>query len=372
LKLDIEIAQWMVERDHNLILLSPTLRAELGVLVGQFIQVRGTETVVLQVDGCSEVFKAAMVTAGNFAKINGPSVSFKILDVTLGCDPEFFIIHGTGPYSDQLMSAATYLPFDGQIGCDGSLGELRPNYGLHEDEVVSNIQKLVPQIPKRMKRSSWAKTFPTDGYAFRYEAHSYHYARAAGFHVHLGIPPEILNTKKDFNRSAMNHLDQCLDWYVSVPLVPLEDSPMRRLGKTQYGLPGDYRPSNLTLEYRTPGAFYLRTPSLARGLLGLCLMITEVMVSRLKIASRNFVDLKNITKSDLMEIMPIPEPSKIKSTLLAESTTPALRELDRIHKLYTELPNYGKHVRTIEGFFREVEEGNRPGPNLLRNWKEKP
>jgi hypothetical protein len=338
--------------------------------MGQFIQIRGKETVILQVRGCPPGQTAALVNAENYAKISDPDVQFKILDVTLGCDPEFFIIQGNGPHNDQIMSAATYLPFQGRIGCDGCLGELRPRYGRHEDDVVEELQRMVPLIPSRMKRSSWAKTLPTDGNAFRYEAHSYRFARSAGFHIHLGIPPEILNTRKDFNRAAIDHLVQCLDWYVSVPMVPLEDDPLRRMGKTQYGLPGDYRPNNLTLEYRTPGAFYLRTPTLTRGLLGLSLMITETVVSRLKIASKNFVDLRNLNKAELQEVMPIPDPKTIKSTLLAESVSPAMRELDRIYKQLTQFPNYGKHARSVEGFFREVEKGNRPGPNLLRNWKE--
>ena len=360
----------MSAQDRDKICIPPKLRAKMGLLVGQFIQIRGKETVILQVEDCSAMFETARVNADNFNRINGPEVEFKILDVTLGCDPEFFIIQGSGPHNDQLMSAATYLPFQGEIGCDGCLGELRPHYGLHEDEVVEEIRGLVPQIPKRMRRSSWAHSLPINGDSFRYEAHSYHFARAAGFHVHLGIPPEILNTRKDFSRLAIDHLIQCLDWYVSVPLVPLEDNLLRRTGKTQYGLPGDYRPNNMTLEYRTPGAFYLRTPSLTRGLLGLSLMIAETVVSRLKIASRDFVNLRKLTKANLQEIMPIPDPGTIKGVLLAHSIAPARKELDRIHSQLTELPTYGKHARTVEDFFREVERGSRPGPNLLANWKE--
>jgi len=371
LEFDIEHGEWMDDdRADNLIRIPPDLRYEIGVVVGQFLQLRGKETVVLQVGGCSPLHKTAFVNAENFGKINGPDIHFRILDVTLGCDPEFFIIHGNGPHDDQIMSAATYLPFHGDIGCDGCLGEIRPRYGRHEDEVVRELQQLIPQIPKRMRRSSWAKALPTSGQAFRYEAHSYRFARSAGFHVHLGIPPEILNTRKDFNRVAMNHLVQCLDWYVSVPLVPLEESPSRRTGRTQYGLPGDYRPSNLTLEYRTPGAFYLRTPSLARGLLGLSLMVAETVVSRLKLASKNFVDLRDLSKADLQEVMPLPETDVIKSTLLSGTITPALKKLDGIYKQLTELPTYGKHEGTVEGFFREVEKGIRPEPNILHNWKE--
>ena len=355
-----------MQREQNYIRLSRNLREELGVILGQFLQLRGREELVLQIwNSLVPEDNVAYVSPGNFEILKDMDIEFKILEVTIGCDPEYFII-----YRDQLISAATYLPFSGQIGCDGTLGELRPRYGKHERQVVANLQSLIPQIPYRMKRSQWAKTLPRDGREFRLEAHSYYAELPAGFHVHLGIPPEILNTRKDFNRAAMNHIVQCLDWYVGVPLVPLEISHQRRTGGGQYGRPGDYRPSNLTLEYRVPGAFYLRSPALAEGLLGLCLLVTENIVSRLKTASQNFIKLHKMTKGDLDEVMPIPEPGRIRGTMLASNVTVAQKELGGIQKQLSTLASYKKHRDGVERFFRMVETGERPRADLLHNWKE--
>ena len=352
--------------DHQVIRLPQKMREEMGLLVGQFMQVRGKETLVLQIAENLNVFhECAYVSPENFGRIKGSGVvEFRILDVTLGCDPEFFIL-----WKGQLISAATYLPFNGQIGADGNLGELRPMYARHEDDVVANIGRLIPQIQSKMKRSTWAKGFPADGSPFNLEAHSYHHGLAAGYHVHMGIPPEILNTRKEFSRAAMNHLVKCLDWYVSVPLVPLEVNSQRRLGATSYGKPGDYRPSNLTLEYRTPGGFYLRTPTLARGMMGLCLIVAENVVSRMKAASKNFATLNKLTPANLQEIMPIPTVEQIKGVLLAKEPYTAQSHLDSIQKELGTLPTYGKHQQAIEGFFSEVGVGQVPGPNLIHNWK---
>jgi len=361
---DIQPSSRLVD-DHQTIRLPKKMREELGVLVGQFMQVSGKECIVLQIGhNINTTHECALVSPTNFDRIKGKRVEFKILDVTLGCDPEFFIL-----WNRSLISAATYLPFQGQIGADGNLGELRPMYARHEDDVVKNLGKLIPKIPTTMKRSNWANGLPENGTQFAIEAHSYHQGLAAGFHVHMGIPPEILNTRKEFSRAAMNHLVKCLDWYVSVPLVPLEVSDERRLGRTSYGRPGDYRPSNTTLEYRTPGSFYLRTPVLARGMMGLCLIVAENVVSRMKSVSKNFSFLNKLTPSDLQEIMPLPPAEQIKDVLFTKNTHVAQRHIENIQKELVNLPTYGKHARTVEDFFSEVGAGRVPGPNLLHNWK---
>lgn len=354
--------------EHNFVRMSQNVREELGVLVGQFIQLRGEEELVLQILTADASWGAgAFIGPENFKKLNKESLEFQILEVTLGCDPEFFIKH-----KDRIISASTYLPFIGEIGSDGTLGELRPRYGRHERDVVQNLGRLIPQIPFKMRKNHRANGLPQDGGQCDFEAHSYHGRMSAGFHVHLGIPPEILNTRTDFNRLAMNHIVQCLDWYVSVPMLPLETNHQRRLGYTHYGRPGDYRPSNLTLEYRTPGAFYLRSPALTEGLLGLTLMVAENLVSKLKVVSGDFVNLNKLTKADLQEVMPIPDPKKIQATLLDRDIGKVSSVIDSIYNTVTGMVNYKKHQEGIERFFRIVESGQRPSANLLHNWgKEK-
>jgi hypothetical protein len=347
--------------------LPQTLRQDLGVLVGQFLQIKSGEVeLVLQILApLSTEQECAHISISQYPKIKKDTSEYKILEVTLGCDPEFFIL-----WNNKRVVAATYLPFVGQIGCDGELGELRPTYGRHENQVVATLASLIPQIPSKMKREMWAHGYPERGDQFSYEAHSYLGGVAAGFHVHMGIPPEILNTRRDFNRAAMNHIVQCLDWYVSVPLVPLEADHSRRLGQSNYGRPGDYRPSNVTLEYRTPGGFYLRTPTLAAGLMGMSLLVVENLVSRLKIASKNFVNLHKLTGADFHEIMPKPESDKIRSVLLSEDVNLSRYAMDGIRKQLESLPSFGKHRKAVEDFFSVVDEKEQPGPNLLVNWKE--
>jgi len=364
--MDFDIQPSVLMKNDVRIRLAKDTRQELGVIIGQFLQLRGKEELVLEIgpplnaeDG------VAYISPELFEKIQGADIDFKVLDVTLGCDPEFFIKWGS-----QYISAATYLPAQGEIGCDGGLGELRPMYGRHEDHVVANLQRLIPNIPSRMKRSKWAKGFPTDGRKFTYEAHSYHLELAAGFHIHLGIPPEILLTRDSFNRAAMNHLVRCMDYYVSVPTIPLEVSHGRRLSENQYGKPGDYRPSNITLEYRTPGAFFLRTPKLSAGLMGLALAVTEASVSRMKAASRNFTRLHKLTDADLHEILPKPPPSEVIGMLKSADARLARNEIPKIRRRLEDLPTYSKHRAAIEGFFSEVDEQHRPGPDLIANWKE--
>jgi hypothetical protein len=363
---DIQSHALMREKPQCISLPQKT-RENLGVLVGQFLQLRGKEEVVLQVAHAivGPTQEMAYVSPDVFEKIQGDSVEFKILEVTLGCDPEFFIL-----WEDRLVIASNYLPFIGQVGSDGGLGELRPTYGRHESHVVANLRGLISKIPGSMKRSQWLKGFPDDGNAFSYQAHSYHQETPAGFHVHLGIPPEILNTRTDFNRAAINHIVRCLDWYVSVPTVPLEVSHERRLASSKYGQPGDYRPSNVTLEYRTPGGFYLRTPELAAGLMGMSLLVTETVVSRMKEASNGFVNLHKLTESDLQEILPIPDVSKVKNVLTSRNTRLAEEQIPAIYEEMTRLPTFKKHQEAVDGFLRVVKEKNVPNPDLLLNWKE--
>lgn len=368
MEFDIQPASQMAA-DHAGISLSPQLLEELGVLVGQCIEIRSRENLVLQVRNSLKFDNGyiAYVSPNNFEKIKDSPIEFEILEVTLGCDPEFFILYG-----NRLVSAATFLPFSGQIGCDGILGELRPRYGRHEQEVVANLRFLIQRIQPTMRRAAWCRSLPKDGREFRLEAHSFYHHYPAGFHVHLGIPPEILNTRKDFNRAAMNHIVQCLDWYVAVPLMPLETDHRRRIGGGQYGRPGDYRPSNVTLEYRVPGAFNLRSPGLAGGLLGMSLLLTENIVSRLKSISKGFVNLHRVTEADLHDVMPIPKVDAIKTALNATDPKVAAKHIDSIHTQLSGLPSYEKHQAEIEQFFRLVEKGQGPSANLLHNWKETP
>lgn len=267
------------------------------------------------------------------------------------------------------MSAATYLPFHGQVGSDGGLGELRPAYDTHESKVVSNLGDLIRQIPRRVVRQDWAKGFPRSGSELNFEAHSYLEGLAAGFHVHIGLPPELLHTKKEVHEKSLNHLVRALDWYLATLLVPLEPSNSRRCGRSNFGLPGDYRLSNITLEYRTPGGFYLRNPTLAGGLLGISLLIAESFVSRLREISKDFLKLGQISERELQEVIRIPRPELIRYALMDQNKALAMKAIPKVINALRGLPDYPKHQYAVERFVKVVEEGVSPDANLITNWR---
>jgi len=349
------------------ILISPLLALELELIEGQYLQLQGNDKVVLKSQFALDIppeeneTSVAWIHPQHFVVLGAEAPRLKVLEITVGCDPEYFILNNKA-----IVSAASYLPFQGEIGCDGTLAELRPHYGKHESEVVGNLRKLIPQIPSRLGSNKWAGPKKP----FSYEAHSYYSGFPAGFHIHLGLPPEVLNTRTEFNRTTLNYLVRALDWLVSVPLLPLEVAHERRLGRGKYGKPGDYRPSAITLEYRTPGAFYLRTPALAQGLMGMCLAITEDLLTKVKQVSNNYVKLDKVTVADLNNILPIPEPSDILKLLGTREPEQARSKLEDIYSRLSKLSSFSLHKESIEGFFRVVENKERPSPFLLTNWKE--
>jgi hypothetical protein len=98
-------------------------------------------------------------------------------------------------------------------------------------------------------------------------------------------------------------------------------------------------------------------------------MVTEAVVSRMKVASQKFTNLHKLSEGDLQEILQIPEPAVIKRTLLHEDANSAREHIPHIKAELRKLPNYPAHRRTVEEFFRVVQAGYCPGPNLLRNWR---
>lgn len=366
--MDFEILPYENIKDDELIISLPSdVRQGLGLLLGQMLQFNvGKTELFLEVrsplqDGQRE----ALVSAKAFSVVGQKEISYNIPVITLGCDPEFFIT-----YRGRKVSAATYLPFEGQVGCDGGLGELRPMYGRHESQVVRNLGQLIKEIPSRMKRADWAEGVQADPLKMEYVAHSYFQGIAAGFHVHLGIPPEILNTREDVSRPVLDYLTKILDWYVSVPTVLLEPNDERRCGQSEYGKPGDYRTTNVTLEYRTPGAFFLRNPILSGGLMGLSLLMIEYAVGEIKERSQNFSRLRKMPKEELLDVLPIPKHTLVKAALTQKDKSLARRAYPVIKDKLRKLSNYEAHRQAVEYFFSVVDEGIIPKPNLIPNWEE--
>jgi hypothetical protein len=100
-------------------------------------------------------------------------------------------------------------------------------------------------------------------------------------------------------------------------------------------------------------------------------MVTENVVSRMKVASEGFVNLHKLSPADLQEIMPLPEPVEAVALLLDKDTKAASSLLPEIYDQLAKLPTFPSHSKAIDAFFRAVRDEERPGPDLLYNWEEK-
>lgn len=224
-------------------------------------------------------------------------------ELTIGCDPELFLINKT---TKRLALAHNILSKEGQLGSDGDLAELRPDYALSPEQLMINIRELITSIPSKVPLS----LFPF--------ASSWHAYRCCGFHVHLGLPIELLSFAADKTDALLKNIVAALDYFVGIPAAALDPDNKRRFNN-EYGRPGDYRLSMRTLEYRTPGGFHLRSPLYTRSLLFSAFGVVERIIHDAEKESFGWKDTSKITDfSYFMEKYKLPPKKVIKSMFLTK------------------------------------------------------
>ena len=217
--------------------------------------------------------------------------------LTIGGDPELFLVHKK---TGAVVEAYRYLAFNAPIGSDGQLAELRPRYGKSPEELVENIRPMVNRLTHVLPRHIGV------------HSSSWYQGRSCGFHVHLGLPEEILllPTKESYN--IMSNIVVMLDYYVGILAAILEDSDRRRLSKIGYGKPGDFRVSVRTLEYRTIGGFFLSSPEFAHLIYKACYDIVDRALSDMSKDSENWLYLNRIASHGyLIDKYAIPEKERV-------------------------------------------------------------
>ena len=176
--------------ENKLIRIPKHLRAQLGVFLGEFINLG--ENLILQVD---MPFKEDIITYGsNMAfvtedvfnilrtdNIDDVSITEKI---TLGCDPELFIINTT---TNKLIDPNHLFQKWSPIGTDGLLCELRPNPHTDSKIVINNIFKMLRTVQNKFHAENLTNLMMYGS--------SSAYKLAAGFHCHMGIPQKLLDKR---------------------------------------------------------------------------------------------------------------------------------------------------------------------------------
>ena len=275
--------------------------------------------------------------------------------ITLGCDPELILVNRDGT----IIPASGFLKKWGPVGYDGLLLELRPLPSTDEHTVAHNILGLLEQmrraIPDKEIKAIAVSSY--HGNARITPKFTQYVKLTAGFHLHYGLPRELLGYQKRF---IADQIVKTMDFYVGIPaLVPegKTDSYRRSVPYVEYGKPGTYRIDDRTLEYRVPGGILLRHPVWTAGLLGLGALVIEDIVARIKDYSPDFTKLAEIGNDSLVRrLYPnIPPVMEIFSTICSPTADSAKKYLDIIWRDLEKMVSFEKRAESVVNFFNNLE-----------------
>jgi len=344
--------------ENHMIRIPKVLRTNLQRNLGEripFTCVQG-KPVVLEI---SEAFKhdseqdssVCYVTEETFNTINIERTPIyipkQIETITLGCDPEFFLLDRQ---SKKLLRAYMFFKKFGEVGNDGILAEFRPKPTLTPQDLTNNIYKLIVKTKKLLSTNSIHN--PDD--IILHAASSYE-GYTAGFHLHYGLPKEMLGRKSD-RLVVIKKIMRALDYYIGIPAIMAEEvTDFKRRVNTyvSYGKPSDFRIDHRTLEYRVPGGSLLRHPDLTLGLIALgSTVITDLMV-KVKSITNEFKHLSFMNNDDrLQEMYPnTPRIMTMYEIICSPNTDRAKTYLDSIYNDITRMIDFNKNSKAINKLF---------------------
>jgi len=320
----------------------------------------------------SDVFKASRMVAVEETKTRIQNVEL-VQGITLGCDPELFLVDAQG----NMVHANRFFRRFANVGYDGPMLELRPMPGLREETVTANLMGLLGQARNHLdtfKNINLINNIPipkTD--ELRIVAASAYKSVAAGFHLHFGLPRQLLGGHKYMLKLLAGQMVKALDYYVGIPaIVPegSEDFFRRTFVASAYGKPGNFILDNRTLEYRLPGGTLMRHPILAQGILGLGAVVIEDVVSRVKNVTEDYSFIETMLPDKSLKIIypSIPVPSEIYQAIVSPNIRNAEAHLDTIINDVRKMVGYEARSHSIETYFKHIK--TRFSNNVEVNWRE--
>ncbi len=305
----------------------------------------------------SEVFEMSNIKG---AKTTKRSQDVEIVQgITLGCDPEAFLVNPQG----NIVPANLFFRKYTSVGYDGIMIEFRPMPSLSEATVAENLMKLISgarnKLDSTYKKSLVYRGIPP-GKDIKLLAASSYRNTAAGFHLHFGLPSQLLGNHLHTRKMLAGQMVKALDFYVGIPaIIPegVEDHFRRTFITSQYGKPGNYILDNRTLEYRVPGGSLLRHPVLTQGILGLGAIVIEDIVSRVKAVTNNYALLENMLPDEsLKAVYPhLPTTTDIYKSIVNPNTAFAESKLKTIISDVRQMIGYESRKNSVENFFRFIK-----------------
>jgi hypothetical protein len=380
MKLDIQPSTVAEDSMSMDIYMSERLRTDLKFEVGKLLPIttNSGNIIFLEIRPAhrSDVERSeisAFVSKRIYSMMSGGQLASKevekIPDMTLGCDPELFLVNRA---TNSVVDAGIFFRRNGPIGYDGEQLEFRPMYDTDPAVVTHNIHKLIIQARQILNMAPLGRQTRMVAASSWREGYK---RLTAGFHLHFGIPHQILH-KGRAAYSIAKVFAKVLDYYVGFPCAIAEgseDSFRRAEPYIRYGKPGcdeDQRVDHRTFEYRFPGGYMLRHPIYACGLIALGAVVTEDIVSRVREKTDDYATITRIViRKDVEDLYPsLPSPSEICNELCTIDVSLAKGRLEQILTDVRNMVGYTSRAQHIEPFFRVLFEGTKFSNDVEENW----
>jgi hypothetical protein len=366
---------WNDEYECRIIRIPLICRDEHNLKIGEFLYLRTTTGGVKMLQ-IAEAYKEDVLRSPNCSYVttevehelftknccaNGVS---RVANITLGCDPEAFLIDNN---SRNIVAAHRFMRKYGDVGHDGLLIEFRPNPSVSAEEVCNNLWALI-------KKARWMLNAYSEGNRILMVAGSSWNGLTAGFHLHYGMPRGLLGNHPNVDMVA-RLMTVAFDYYVGVPSIIPEgnvDITRRTVKFVDYGKPGGYCLDNRTFEFRMPGGVNMKHPLLARGLLALGATVAEDVASRINTCTNNFMNLNELTSEvDLRVLYPnLPDIHTFYGIICNPDISAAKAHFQQIKYDVRQMLGYEQRAEAVESYFKCIEDGIEFGNNIEQNWGE--
>lgn len=364
---------WNDDYEHRIIRIPQVCREKNNLNIGDFLYLR-TKSGGSKMFQIAEAFKedvvrdpnCAYVTSGVdrelFIKDKQSKEVSRVTNITLGCDPELFMIDKV---TGNVIAAHRFMRKYGDVGHDGMLLEFRPNPSLYAEEVCNNLWTLIK------KARYMLSVFPESNRILLVAGSSWN-GLTAGFHLHYGMPRGLLGQRPDVNTIA-KLMTSVFDYYVGVPSIIPEgnvDVARRTTKFFEYGKPGGYRIDNRTFEFRMPGGINLKHPLLSRGLMALGAVVAEDVASRINTCTNSFTNLNELLSDvDLRALYPnLPDIHTFYGIICNPDISAAMNQLQTIKKDVRLMVGYEQRSVAVESYFECIEKDVKFGNNIEQNW----
>ena len=312
-------------------------------------------------------------------------ITDKINDTVIGADPEFLLFDN----DDKVVRANNILSYNGSLGSDGAMAEIRPIPAINPEDLVSNIRSIL---------SDTSITGPISSY--KWKAGCYHKDGARdypiGGHIHIGNPIQVANMVPKDKEIFFAVFNKILDELLSLPMIKIdgaEEGCARRTKCTmgKYGFYGGWRPCNGRLEHRTLSGMWLMHPMMSTCVLGTAkAIIDEVfnLITETKFLA-DYIFPSNLDKGGLWlpefkDWKKIPLAIDMKCTAdsdyminllhTSNSNKISAKFIKTWYEKIQSLSTYNAYSKYIDGFFEMLKikhsEYRKFSKNLQKNWIE--